>query len=329
MKSTNLLLLVVFSALYCTFATAQRKPDYSSPISIKIQSSQSQPTVGTGLGVTAEIKNVSDSSVIIDGRTITLMFPPELEGPFKGTLAYEGFLPTEWAMGEKGLPTSIKLLPGDTYKIFWSPGRNYDSNETTSITSSIRKTIKSEMKFLFFQPGEYTLTVDAKYWFHPNEDYHTTAESTTLHFAAPQSVILVGAALGGLVAFYLFPHARRRMIIRKKNREITIMSVVQRVAKEIGGIVGSILLSAIVTILLSRISETQFFIKVTVTDFWGAIAIGFVANYLGARWLDKLLLQSSSSSVQDGSSTTSAEAAAIPGEKVPSKGERHRIRKGK
>ena len=54
-------------------------------------------------------------------------------------------------------------------------------------------------------------------------------------------------------------------------------------------LVGSILLSVIITILLSRIAETQFFIKVSVSDFWGAIAVGFLANYGGWAMLDKMV----------------------------------------
>jgi hypothetical protein len=49
------------------------------------------------------------------------------------------------------------------------------------------------------------------------------------------------------------------------------------------------LLSAIVTILLSRLSDTQFLIKVSVADFWGAIVTGLVAQYLGSKWLERLL----------------------------------------
>jgi hypothetical protein len=59
--------------------------------------------------------------------------------------------------------------------------------------------------------------------------------------------------------------------------------------KELAGVAGAILLSTMATILPSRISETQFLIKVTITDVWGAIAIGFVANYIGAKVLDKIL----------------------------------------
>ncbi len=111
-------------------------------------------------------------------------------------------------------------------------------------------------------------------------------------------------------------------------RKNTFMEVVQKFAKEIAGIFGAILLSAIVTILLSRISETQLLIKVSIADFWGAIAIGFVANYLGARGLEKLLPQSGSSSAQVSSTTPLAEEAA-PAEKVLPKEDIHATRKGK
>jgi hypothetical protein len=77
------------------------------------------------------------------------------------------------------------------------------------------------------------------------------------------------------------------------------MAILEPVAKELAGIAGSVLLSAMVTILLSRISETQFLIKVSITDFWGAVAIGFVANYAGAKILDRFLPANGSSPVRD------------------------------
>jgi hypothetical protein len=49
------------------------------------------------------------------------------------------------------------------------------------------------------------------------------------------------------------------------------------------------LLSAIVTILLARVSETQFLIRITVSDFWGAIAVGFIANYIGAKIFERII----------------------------------------
>ena len=50
----------------------------------------------------------------------------------------------------------------------------------------------------------------------------------------------------------------------------------------------SVLLSIIGTILLSRLADTQFLVKVTVNDFWGAVAIGFVINATGKKLLAKI-----------------------------------------
>ena len=58
------------------------------------------------------------------------------------------------------------------------------------------------------------------------------------------------------------------------------------------------LLSAIVTILLSRVSESQFLIRISITDFWGAIAIGFISNYLGYEILKKLIGSDKNSETQ-------------------------------
>jgi hypothetical protein len=52
---------------------------------------------------------------------------------------------------------------------------------------------------------------------------------------------------------------------------------VQSVLGSASGALGTALLSLIVTILLSRISSTEFFFQVTVNDLWGAVAVGFFA----------------------------------------------------
>ena len=83
-----------------------------------------------------------------------------------------------------------------------------------------------------------------------------------------------------------------------------VSRIISRGVKEFAGIGGAVLLSTMITILLSRISETQFLIKVTITDVWGAIAIGFIANYGGAKALDKILT---------GYSPTDATPAAVDG----------------
>ena len=88
-----------------------------------------------------------------------------------------------------------------------------------------------------------------------------------------------------MLAYFIVPGLRKHLF----NSPAKFWGWVARSAKEAGGISVSALLSAVVTILLSRISESQFLIQVTVTDFWGAIAIGFVANYLGWNVLNKIV----------------------------------------
>jgi hypothetical protein len=50
-----------------------------------------------------------------------------------------------------------------------------------------------------------------------------------------------------------------------------------------------ILKRAVVTILASHLSETQFPTKVSVNDVWGAGTIGFLAYFVGYKFIDKLV----------------------------------------
>jgi hypothetical protein len=97
----------------------------------------------------------------------------------------------------------------------------------------------------------------------------------------------VGAVLGGLIFTVL------SMVRGEENAMNGASAGRSDTAKTLGKVVlilvGSSLLSVIVTILLSRVEQTQFFIKVSVSDFWGAIAVGFLANYGGWAILDKMV----------------------------------------
>ncbi|MBV9037482.1 MAG: hypothetical protein JO182_23535 [Acidobacteriaceae bacterium] len=105
-----------------------------------------------------------------------------------------------------------------------------------------------------------------------------------MKIAAPQTVILVGALIGGLAAFY---------VLRSNKEKVTLDSYKHssNEGKQSRTLLGTLLLSAIVTILLARLSQSQFLIQVSISDFWGAIAIGFVASYYGPSLLDNWLRQ--------------------------------------
>src|ERR1017187_48380 len=82
--------LTMVFALTCHVAAANEnlktdkvpeKSDRTALIDITIETSRSQPMAGDGLGVSADIKNVSDSVIHIEGEEINLVLPPELQGP--------------------------------------------------------------------------------------------------------------------------------------------------------------------------------------------------------------------------------------------------------
>lgn len=293
------LTLTLIIALLWTFddasARTPSKSDLSSLVEITIEPSRPQLTAGTELGIIAEIKNLSETTVYLREHHFVLVLPPELHNPRTQDVwgGKYGFFPTE---SLRDIP--LALRPGDTYKVFWTTKKG-----SSRLFDHLADSVMSEFYFLFFPPGNYKITVVAKYWTDPKtpaDDFRTITRSTILPIAAPQFVILFGASIGGLIAYFLFPHARRRLMQPLEQSEMRLLNFTFRFSKESIGIIGSVLLSIIITILLARISETQFLIRVTVNDLWGAIAIGFVANYAGSKVLSKILGEPSSDSERTG-----------------------------
>ncbi len=325
---------LAFLLVSATCARAQenaRSDDRPRLIDIKLESTRKQPAAGSGLGISAEIRNRSSEMVYLYPKQVTLVPPPELRGPTNTANAWDyeawyAFFPTEVLTNGEKFDRWIGIKPDHSYKVFFAPYPEtmnsgiyasgiQHSNAWEALKDYVKRGLKSSksnlgMDFLFFSPGEYKLDVVAKYWTNPPAEfeapskpediaYHTAVESLTLSIVAPQSVILWGAAVGGVMAYFLLPNKRERV---NKHMEATantvftwkpslkwVQKVGIRILLESYGGAGAILLSVMITILLSRISETQFVIHVNVNDFWGAVVIGFVANYLGTEALDKIL----------------------------------------
>lgn len=99
-------------------------PARNVSLEIKIDTSRSQPYVGSGHGVTAEFKNTSKKAVLyLAERTTTLSFPPELEGPFSPVYGRVAFFPSESDQDQK---RSIPLAEReDDVVVAIQPGRSY------------------------------------------------------------------------------------------------------------------------------------------------------------------------------------------------------------
>jgi hypothetical protein len=264
-------------------ATAQETPTLrkSSAIEITVETFRKQIVPGTRMGVTADITNKSDGPVYLRQRDVQLVLPADVDTRRLGST--EGWFPTEYDE-----PRAISLRPNETYRVFFDRSSSEQQQQEQQLSGTLRD-IRQWFQYISFTPGTYPITVEAKYWEHnkfDRTDYHTAVETKTLEFVAPQSIILLGAAVGGFIfALISWVRSQERSMHGAASGRLRLA----KATKTIAAFVGSILLSVIVIILLGRIAETQFFVKVTVSDFWGAIAVGFLANYGGWALLDKMV----------------------------------------
>lgn len=276
-------------------------------ISIEIDTSRTAVSAGAGLGIFAKITNSSNTDIYLKENDLTMTLPIELEAKYGGQYGYTSVFPTEPDYTEPYDTDSIRLSPGDSYTSFWTYS---DITKSTSDNyldplSYNREIFQIEMYNIFFQPGDYKITINAKYWTDPtlpDNQYRTLTESAVINVSAPQSVILLGASAGGICAYLLlkFSKARRNQALGVGSEDVHSNQICLKylilIFKFILGsfafvrdIIGAVLLSGIVTILIARISESKFLVSVEVSDFWGSVATGFIANYAGTSFLKRLV----------------------------------------
>jgi hypothetical protein len=233
---------------------------------------------GAGLGITATVGNRSEQRIYLRERDLVLTIPLELEGPSQSQFGYYSFFPTEVDDDSNSV---ISLDPGDKYTVIFTfiPVSNrLASNPALAIINRL----KDDFYYLFFEPGDYQIVVNAKYWTQDKwvEDdickdcYRTETIGVDLSVKTPQFVILFGAMVGGISAFILGTAQGKFQ---------------QRPIRFFLGLLGALILSGISTILLYRVSDSRFIVTISVNDFWGAIAVGFVAEYAGISFLENII----------------------------------------
>jgi hypothetical protein len=95
--------------------------------------------------------------------------------------------------------------------------------------------------------------------------------------------------LGGLLAYFVMSLREGGDFLRLKAEiDQKLRTPNSRWGVILRNMLSAGLLSGVVTIVLSRISDTQFPIKVSVADFWGALTVGFVAYFAGNKLIDKI-----------------------------------------
>jgi hypothetical protein len=322
---TALLLLAVSSHLLAKTKTNSHSDDTTSAMKplvsnqgmkVTVHASRPQTVAFTDFSIYAEIENVSTKPIFLHPKAFTLTVPAELNPngddywaifpgcrDFSKTLSESEIhkirskleIPDNEDLKCNHLDNNdrfdkvIELEPGSKTVAFWNGNTHFSASDdkTAGFWASFWKWTKSSFTALSddinLPVGRYTFRIVGAYW-DTEEEARVTADKRRretaeldLNIVASQSTVIVGAMLGGLIAFFLLPNLR---VSENPNDAFT--------RKWYRDLFAALLLSAIVPILLSRLSDTQFLVKVSVNDFWGAVVIGFVAAASGTKGLQKL-----------------------------------------
>jgi hypothetical protein len=254
-----------------------------SQIEIVLKPSRHQITAGSGFGIAGDIRNRSAAPVYVVPKYVVLTPPPEINpggnigwyaqitAPGKEELSYDPIF---------DYGRVVEIAPGDRVSAVWVLGSGSSVGSEPSGKGKglqqLSNWLVNRLHLMNFSPGEYTVKVSAVYWQDQKsaevreKNYRYEVAEAQVVVGAPQWVVLTGAVIGGIIAYFLLPAVR---LVPGKI--------------EWKGLLTSGLVSAIVTILIARLSETQFLIRVTINDLWGAIAIGFIASSSGSSILQK------------------------------------------
>jgi hypothetical protein len=180
----------------------------------------------------------------------------------------------------------LLMQPGDSYRVFWDMRANGCTNEPQVMVRFWHSPIlylEEKWQRIAFTPGTYKVYLDVVLY--PGgtpEQYHTATEGREVEISASQQMVLLGAFLGGLLAYVikLYYGVETPLDIKMKNRFLKdLIGYTEWLAAG--------LFAAGMVILASRLSDT-FPVRVSASDFWGALTLGFVFQWLGVKLLEKL-----------------------------------------
>jgi hypothetical protein len=177
--------------------------------------------------------------------------------------------------------TAIRIRPNEHYTVFWDINRKRTSGCDVPARWS---------DTLGFAPGEYAFTIDGKAYVTPGsgeeKDYHTFTQTALLRVSISQISAMWAAMIGAILAYIVTALQQDNDFAKLQTAEAAgkfrVLLVIGR------NVVSAALLGAAITIVSSRLADTAFPVKVSINDVWGALTIGFVAYFLGSKFIDKL-----------------------------------------
>jgi hypothetical protein len=158
-----------------------------------------------------------------------------------------------------------------------------------------------------FTPGNYSYFLSGKFSICSPDGStpcplptRSFGQSATIPVGIDQTLIIIFAVAGGLLAycvvsvrgtdapamqFYSLISSKSSLegVARSATKDGLVLLV--KIARDV---IGVAILSASFTIVSSRLSDSQFPIKISVLDVWGAITVGFLSYFIGNKFIDSL-----------------------------------------
>ena len=260
----------------------------ASFLKITIDPSRSPIAMDTEAGVSAEIKNVSAVPVkMYETETVfTAMPETRIYGETQKLNPGCATFPTQGNGGPR--PTrgyDMVIQPGDSYRVFWvmtTNGCTGKREDKLRFWTQPLTWLEEKWQRVMFAPGTYKVYLNVVFYPQDQQPYHTATEGHDVLVSASQQMVLLGAFLGGLLAYLVKLYYGVETQLSVNMPDSPYKTIIQNTEWLVAGTFG-----AAMVILASRLSDT-FPVKVNANDFWGSMTLGFVFQWIGVKLLEKL-----------------------------------------
>ena len=275
---------------------------YARALSVELTASTAHIVQGAVYGLDAKFTNNGPGPISIPLSTVALSVQPEM-GPAKSLCAFP------FPISQTTTPF-ITLMPGDVYTAVFDLGAHVDHLQTTD--SCYAPFFWDRLrKYIDFAPGNYTFSVYGLYCdgkvssLASCQVQHMFSQTSPFAVSIDQAQIVLYAGLGGLLALLVTRFRKARgsataelrvppggegvaAVVAPHGPQPPPMSRAVQVFHAAKDVVGAMLMSITITIIADRLSTTQFPVKVSIDDFWGALTVGFVSYFVGDKFLDQI-----------------------------------------
>ena len=233
------------------------EPLIEPDVDITLHPSRDTPIAGELWSVSGTISNRSTFPIWIVDETTTLSLNPEMYGQASQTGSIGAFFPT---VKSRPFVEIIRIDPGAIYSVVWKIDPNSSSGVSGAKQSIPRRIINSVKGFSFFNPGQFRITATVHIWSvkpvidqkgRPSNlgDSFVRSISNEITMDSSPWVLLLGAAIGGLLCFIL------QVLFGTVDTGDGFIDVAKSL---FGGVASAMILCGVVTVLLSRLATTDF-----------------------------------------------------------------------